>query len=190
MMTRFTAVCAGLCIAASLSVGAAGETDRKLVVVPTKLFAVEAVSASYTTDSGEKKTQVWKKLDKPLSLPVDGPFEVFVLPKGGIPVRVADKLTVKSGQSHELKIGDLLGSVEVFGDKFPRAAKVVLTDVKDDGPGEKGHIPLQVAKEYRVEMAVPPGTYAVWVVPDNGSKAQRVVENVRVQAGRSTRVGD
>jgi hypothetical protein len=30
----------------------------------------------------------------------------------------------------------------------------------------------------------------VWVVPDNGSKAQRVVENVRVQAGRSTRVGD
>jgi hypothetical protein len=103
---------------------------------------------------------------------------------------VAEKLTVKSGETHELKIGDLLGSVEVFGDKFPRAEKIVLTDLKDDGPGEKGHVALQAAKEYRVEMAVPPGMYAVWVVPDNGAKAQRVVENVRVQAGRSTRVGD
>lgn len=189
MKTRFTAMCAVLLVVVSATT-AAEETDRKLVVVPTKLFVVEAVHARHMTDNGETRTLEWKKFDKPISLPADGPFEVFVQPKGGIPVRVANKLTVKGGQTHELKIADLLGSVEVFGDNFPRAAKIVLTDVKDDGPGEKGHVALQVAKEYRVEMAVPPGMYAVWVVPDNGAKAQRVVENVRVQAGRSTRVGD
>jgi len=188
MTTRFTAMCAGLLVAASMST-AAEETDRKLVVVQTKLFAVEAVKATLTTDSGVKKGYEWKKLDKPISLPAEGPFEVFVKPKGGIPVRVAEKLTVKSSETHELKIGDVLGVVEVFGDDFPRADKVVITDVKDPGPGEKGHVAVQAATEYRVDMAVPPGAYAVWVVPANGAKAVRVVENVRVQAGRSVRVG-
>jgi hypothetical protein len=89
-----------------------------------------------------------------------------------------------------LKIADVLGAVEVFGENFPRADKVVLTDVKDPGPGEKGHVPVQVATEYRVDMLVPPGTYAVWVVPANGARAQRVEDNVRVQAGRSVRVGE
>ena len=49
---------------------------------------------------------------------------------------------------------------------------------------------MQEAADYRVDMCVPPGAYAVWVVPANGAKAQRVVDNARVQAGRSTRVGD
>jgi hypothetical protein len=129
------------------------------------------------------------KFDKPLELPDDGPFEVWVKPKAGVEVKVLDKLAVKAGQTHELKLGDVLGTVEVFGDDFPRADKIVLTDTRDPGPGEKGHVALQVAKDYRVEMCVPPGTYAVWVVPANGAKAQRVEDNVRVQAGRSVRVG-
>lgn len=187
MLTRLAAVCAGLVIAAAAP---AGEGGRKLAVVPSKLFAVEAVTVVGAAKDGKKTSDTVTDLAKPAALAGDGPFEVFVKPKGGIPVRVADKLAVKAGATHELKIADLLGSVEVFGDNFPRAARVVLTDVKDDGPGEKGHVAVQEAKEYRVEMAVPPGTYAVWVVPDNGAKPQRVVDNVRVQAGRSTRVGD
>ncbi|MBA4189254.1 MAG: hypothetical protein C0467_14755 [Planctomycetaceae bacterium] len=189
MATRFAAICAGVFISASVASAEGG--GGKLSVVPTKLFAIESVSVSYITDKREKKTQEWKKFDAPIALPTEGPFEVIVKTKdGGVPQRVIEKLTLKTGETHELKIGDLLGSVEVFGDNFPRASKIVLTDVKDDGPGEKGHVARQVAKDYRVEMAVPPGMYAVWVVPDNGAKPQKVVENVRVQAGRSTRVGD
>ncbi|MCE9567237.1 MAG: hypothetical protein K8U57_34985 [Planctomycetes bacterium] len=188
MVTRFAAICAGLFIAASVALAA--DEDRKLSIVPTKLFAVESVMLLETTKDGKVKPQTVKFSEKPIVLTGDGTYEVFLKPKGGIPVRVADKLTVKPGATHELKVGDVLGSVEVFGDSFPRASKVVLTDLKDDGPGEKGHVALQVAKEYRVEMAIVPGQYAVWVVPDNGAKPQRVVENVRVQAGRSTRVGD
>jgi len=188
MVTRFSALCAWLFV--SVAVVSAADAERKLLVVPTKLFAVESVVLLETTKEGKVKPQTVAFSEKPIVLTGDGTYEVFLKPKGGIPVRVLDSLTVKPGVTHELKVGDVLGSVEVFGDNFPRASKVVLTDLKDDGPGEKGHVALQTAKEYRVEMAIVPGQYAVWVVPDNGAKPQRVVENVRVQAGRSTRVGD
>lgn len=187
MLTRFAAACAVLVVAVAAP---AADDDWAIHVIETKLFAVESVTLTETPRDGKAKTRTVTAFGKPSLVAGTGPFEVFVKPKGGIPVRVADKLTVKAGATHELKVADLLGSVEVLGDNFPRAAKVVLTDPKDDGPGEKGHVAVQEAKEYRVEMPVPPGTYAVWVVPDNGAKPQRVVDNVRVQAGRSTRVGD
>ena len=187
MLTRFAAVCAA--VVAASAAGAAGE-PWYVQVVETKMFATESVAFTERPNDGKAKTHTVKAVGKPTAVAGEGAFEVSVTPKGGLPVRVAEKLTVKAGEVYKLKLGDLLGSVEVLGDNFPRAAKVVLTDPKDDGPGEKGHVAVQEAKEYRVEMAAPPGTYAVWVVPDNGAKAQRVADNVRVQAGRSTRVGD
>ena len=78
-------------------------------------------------------------------------------PKAGIPVRAVEKLTVKAGKTYEFKIGDVLGAVEVIGDDLPRAEKIVLTDVKDPGPGEKGHVAVQVALDYRVDMLAPAG---------------------------------
>jgi hypothetical protein len=182
----------GLLIAAVLFAGAlAGAAEDRLLKVSTQrgLPAVESVTVYQTRDG--KREIVGKELTdlaKPKPLPGAGPFEVWVKPKGGIAVRVAEKLTVKAG-THELKLGDLLGTVEVFGDDLPRADRVVLTDTRDPGPGEKGHVAVQAASDYRVEMAVPPGAYAVWVVPASGAKPQKVEDNVRVQAGRSVRVG-
>jgi hypothetical protein len=187
MIARFTLAALGLIV----TTAAAADGDRHLKVIPTRgLAPVESVTVYQTKDGKRESVAESSKFDKPVALPNDGPFEVFVKPKGGIAVRAIEKLTVKAGETHEMKIGDLLGAVEVIGDDFPRADKVVLTDVKDPGPGEKGHVALQVASDYRVDMMVPPGQYAVWVVPANGAKAQRVVDNVRVQAGRSVRVGD
>jgi hypothetical protein len=183
----------GACVLVVLFAGAAGaaDTDRWLKVSTQRgVPAVESVSVYRTTDG--KREEIGKALtnfEKVKPLPDDGPFEVWAKPKDGIAVKVLDKLAVKAGQTHELNLGDVLGSVEVVGDNFPRADKIVLTDTRDPGPGEKGHVAIQVAKDYRTEMAVPPGTYAVWVVPANGAKPQRVEENVRVQAGRSVRVG-
>ena len=169
----------------------AADNDPQLKVTLSRgLGAVESVTVYRTKDGKRESVASAAKFDKPLTLPGEGPFEVDVKPKGGIAVRAMDKLTVKVGATHEMKLDDLLGAVEVFGDNLPRADKVVVTDVKDPGPGEKGHAAVQVASDYRVDMMVPPGTYAVWVVPANGAKPQLVVENVRVQAGRSVRVGD
>lgn len=188
MFTRLVwAMLCGLLITTAV----VGQTERQLKVTPTRgLGTVESVTVYQT--NGQKRSAVAEltKFDKPAALPGEGPFEVVVQPKGGLPVRVVEKLTVKAGETHELKLSEVLGAVEVFGDNFPRAEKVVLTDPRDPGPGEKGHVAIQTAAEYRVDMLVPPGTYAVWVVPANGAKAQRVEDNVRVQAGRSVRVGD
>lgn len=166
------------------------DNDRQVKVSTQRgIPAIEKVTVYRTKDGKRESVGELAKFDKSLALPDEGPFELWVKPKEGVEVRVAEKLTVKAGQTHELKLGEVLGVVEVFGDNFPRADKIVLTDTRDPGPGEKGHVAIQVAKDYRVEMCVPPGTYAVWVVPANGAKAQRVEDNVRVQAGRSIRVG-
>lgn len=169
----------------------AADNERLLEVRSSRgLPPAETVTVYQTKDGKREVVAEAMKFDKPLALPNDGPFEVWVKPKGGIAVRVLEKLTVKPGTTHEMKLGDVLGAVEVFGDNFPRAEKIVLTDTRDPGPGEKGHVAIQVAKDYRVDMSVPVGTYAVWVVPANGAKPQKVEDNVRVQAGRSIRVGD
>jgi len=169
----------------------AAEGDRHLQVLSSKSIpAIESVTVYQTTNGKRESVADLSKFEKPLALPGDGPFEVFAKPKGGMAIKIADKVTVKSGQTHELKLGELIGSVEVFGDNFPRADKIVLTDERDPGPGEKGHTAIQVATDYRVDMAAPPGFYAVWVIPANGAKAQRVVDSVRVMAGKSVRVGD
>ena len=170
---------------------ALADDTRQLKVHPQRgLPAVERVTVYQTKDGKRESVSELTKLDTPLTLPADGPFAVWVKPKNGMAVRVLDKLTVEAGQTHDLKLGDVLGTIEVFGDNFPRAEKIVITDPRDPGPGEKGHVAVQVASDYRVEMLVPVGTYAVWVVPANGAKAQRVKDNVRVQAGRGVRVGE
>lgn len=169
----------------------AAEGERRIAAIPSKSTPpIESVTVFETRDGKQKKVGEITAFDKTLSLPNDGPFEVYAKPKDGLAVKVVEKLTVKPGQTHEIKLGDLLGSVEVFGDNFPRADKLVLTDERDPGPGEKGHLAIQSAKDYRIEMAAPPGFYAIWLVPANGARAQRIADRVRVQAGRTTRFGD
>jgi hypothetical protein len=160
--------------------------ERRLKVVPGR-GQPAALSVSVRDAKGE--VAALTAFDAPLKLPHAGPFAVWVTPKGGVAVRAAEKLTAKVGETVELKFGDQFGTLEVFGDEFPRADQVVLTDPRDPGPGEKGHVAIQTARAYRTDMLVPPGTYAVWVVPANGAKPQRVEDGARVQAGRSTRVG-
>jgi hypothetical protein len=182
---------AALVLAVLFAGAALADDSRYQLKVTTKrgLPAVEKVTAFRMKDGKREVAGEQAKLDRPLELPDAGPFEVWVKPKGGLAVKAANKLTVKAGEPSELKLGEVLGVIEVFGDNFPRAERVVLTDPRDPGPGAKGHAAVQVAKDYRVEMLVPPGTYAVWVVPSNGAKAQRVEDSVRVQAGRSVKVG-
>ena len=90
------------------------------------------------------------------------------------------------GASH----GPLLSTPPEKWDLRAKADRVVVTATDDPGPDEKGHTPVQVGGDYRVEMPVPEGFYAVWVVPANGARARRVADRVRVLPGRTTRVGE
>jgi hypothetical protein len=177
----------GVAVATS---SAAGEERRLKVTPAVGLGAIESVTVYRTKDGKRESVAEITKFDDAIVLPGEGPFEVVVKPKAGVAIRAIEKLTVKAGETHELKIGEVFGAVEVLGDNLPRPMKVVVTETKDPGPGQKGHTAIQTATGYRVAMLVPLGTYAVWVVPANGSRAQKVEDNVRVQAGRSVKVGD
>ena len=116
----------------------------------------------------------------------DGPFDVWFVPKEGMPVRAVAGFKPKDG-ANEVKLNDHLGAIAFRGDGQPRGTLLV-TPYDDPGPGQKGHRVIQSASDTRAEMAVPPGDYAVWVVPSSGAMARRVVDKVRVHAGKTASV--
>ena len=87
-----------------------------------------------------------------------------------------------------LIVSELVGLVNATDS--PKVESIVVTDEKDPGPGEKGHTPIQRVADYKEDLVVPAGFYAVWIVPSNGAKAQRIADRIRVQAGSETRVGE
>lgn len=112
-----------------------------------------------------------------------GPFDVYYTPAGGKPVLAVAKWKVKPG-TNELKLDSHLGTIFVRGDDLPGASAIVLTAVGDPGPGEKGHAPIQKVAGYKDDAVVTEGFYSVWIVSDNGAKARRVANKVRILAGR------
>jgi hypothetical protein len=124
-----------------------------------------------------------------VELPGAGPFDLYLLLKSGLPVRFAEKWSPPPGES-EVKLGEKVGAVFVRGDDLPRASKVILTAERDPGPGEKGHVPVQEADDYRVNLLAPPGFYAVWVRPANGARPQKIADRIRVHAGKVAEVGE
>src|SRR6266508_4453081 len=149
--------------AASFVLGtSAADEARTLKIVPSKtLPAIESVSV-YPSDDikpGKERSKpfhVWKFkkgiVEDAATKLGAGPYHVYVKPKDGIDVLVAEKLAIKPGQTYELKLGDLLGVVEVFQkDGFPKVDRIVLTAPDDAGPDEKGHVAVQAGSDYRVE---------------------------------------
>lgn len=185
-----------LSMVGGLLIVTASDTDRTLTLVRSP--AVPTIEAVLVYPAGAvrpgkprpKPVLTAAKLGAPLTLPGNGPYDVYVRPKGGIEVRVAGKLAFKPGQAREVKLGDVLGVVEVFQGDMPPVGRLVLTDPLDPGPDEKGHVPLQSAADYRTEMAVPEGFYAVWLVPANGARARRIEDRIRVLPGRHVRIGN
>ncbi len=153
----------------------------------TPEFAVRVVKIDGKT---RKTLGEWPYRGRPIDLPSEGTYEVWIVPKGGLGVRVTDKLTVTKGTNTTISLDDRLGAIRVFGDGLPRPGRVVVTPVRDPGPGRRGHTAVQQAAGYRVNMLVPPGRYEVWVVPASGGAAERIAENVRVFAGRVHAVDD
>jgi hypothetical protein len=123
--------------------------------------------------------------DGQADLPGPGPFDLYLVPKTGRPVRFLEKWSPTDRQT-TLKLAEKIGAVHVRGDDLPRASKVILTAERDPGPGERGHVAVQEADGYRVNLLAPPGFYAVWITPANGARPQRIADRVRVHAGKVT----
>lgn len=180
--------------------GLLAEDHRLIRVVPSRtLPAFDSVSVysstKYKTGKDKPKPLAEKKFEKgfaDLSIAVGAEaVHVLVRPKDGVEVLVAANLSVKPAQASELKLSDLLGVIDVTQkDGFPKVDRIVITAPDDPGPDEKGHFALQIGSDYRVEMPVPEGFYAVWLVPANGARAVRIEDRTRVLPGKIVRIGN
>ncbi len=157
--------------------------DRLLPAVKT----ISVVKAGEPGPGAAKFKEVAEtaKYKEPLKLPAEGPYDVWWQAKEGIAVRVVAGLKLKDGETCEIRVTDYLGVVNFRGDGQPRATLITIAPQDDPGPGEKGHRPIQTAKDFRVDMAVPEGFYSLWITPDNGARPRKVNDRFRVQAGRS-----
>jgi hypothetical protein len=119
-------------------------------------------------------------------LPIEGPFDVWYVPKNGKPIKAIGGWNAKDGPN-EIKLNDYLGVIAFRGEGQPRGTLLV-TAYDDAGPETKGHVVVQSAGDTRTELAVLPGDYAIWIVPESGARARRVVDKIRVQAGKTATV--
>jgi hypothetical protein len=125
------------------------------------------------------------KYKETVKLPGDGPYDIWWQPKEGIAVRVIAGVKLKDGEEKEIKIDNYVGIVNVRGDGQPRAGLVTIAAQDAPGPDEKGHVAIQTAKDFRVDMVVPPGFYSLWITPDNGARPRKINDRFRVLAGKS-----
>jgi hypothetical protein len=116
-------------------------------------------------------------------IPGEGPYDVWFVPKDGKAIKAVAGWKAKDG-ANEIKLNDHLGVISFRGDGQPRGSLLV-TPYDDEGPEAKKHVVIQTASDTRAEMAVPPGDYAIWVVPESGARARRVVDKIRVLAGKT-----
>ncbi|HEX4610509.1 MAG TPA: hypothetical protein VH092_20135 [Urbifossiella sp.] len=187
--------CAVLAVVLFVPAARADEPPARLSVVASKaLPPFESVSVYRAGIIKPRAAQPKPVLTvttfgEPVALPDGGPFHVYARPKGGSEVLVARDLKAEPGKTLVLKLVERLGTIDVFRrDDSPRVGRIVVTDPFDVGPDEKGHVAVQTAPDFRVEMVVPEGDYAVWVVPENGARAVRVADRIRVLSGRIVRV--
>jgi hypothetical protein len=122
-------------------------------------------------------------LKEEAKLPGEGPFDVWFVPKDGKGIKAVAGWKAKDG-ANEIKLNDHIGVINFRGDGQPRGTLLV-TPHDDEGPETKKHVVIQTAGDTRAEMAVPPGDYAIWVVPETGARARKVVDKIRVLAGKT-----
>lgn len=158
------------------------------------MYFLPAAKAIVLTKSGEpgpgaKKHQAIASvgsLKDEAKLPDGGPYDVWFVPKDGKAIKAIAGWKPKEG-ANEVKLNAHLGVISFRGEGQPRGSLLV-TPEGDDGPEAKKHTVIQTASDTRAELAVPPGDYAVWVIPANGARARRVAEKVRVLAGKTATV--
>ena len=167
----------------------AADDDRSIRVVSAK--SLPAFESVIVYRGGAKaKPLGTHKLDAAFAVDGDA-VDVFAKPKDGLAVPVLVGRKLKPGERLDVKLADVLGTVEVFQkDGFAKVDRIVLTAPDDAGPDEKGHAPIQTGSDYRVEMPVPEGFYSVWLVPANGARATRIEDRIRVLPGKIVRLGD
>jgi hypothetical protein len=192
-------LCAIAMLLAAMSPTVGTNDESSVRILDSKSLPVfESVSIYRARDfvPGKSKPLSEAKFDKDRAKALTVPLgseavHIYAKPKDGIAVLIGERFTPKPGTSTELKLDSVLGVLDVFQmDGFQKVDRIVVTSPDDPGPDEEGHVPVQIGSDYRVEMSVPDGFYAVWLVPANGVRSIRIEDRVRVLPGKIVRVGN
>jgi len=150
---------------------------------PLKEIVITRAGAPGPGKTGYAAVASVASLKEEAKLPDEGPFDIWIVPKDGMPIKALAGFKAKD-DAPGVKLNEYLGVIAFRGEGQPRGSLLV-TAYDDPGPEGKGHRVVQRAADTRAEMAVPPGDYAVWLVPANGARVRRVVDKVRVHAGKT-----
>jgi hypothetical protein len=123
------------------------------------------------------------KLKEEVKITGSGPFDIWFIPSDGKPIKVLASWKVAEGKN-TVQLNDHLGVIRFRAEGQPRG-QLIVTDATDPGPEEKKHVAIQSSASIRTEVVVPPGEYSLWIVPESGARSRRIVDKVRVLAGKS-----
>ena len=149
------------------------------------------IVAAGTPGPGQKNHQALAETNKygtAVKLPGEGAFDIWWQPREGQAIRAMASVPCTKSEHKQINLADQIGIINVFGENQPRVRRVIITATDDQGPGVKGHHPIQSAKDFRIDMPVPEGFYAIWIEPDNGAQARKITDRVRVVAGKTEKV--
>ncbi|HEX3149086.1 MAG TPA: hypothetical protein VHR66_13480 [Gemmataceae bacterium] len=150
---------------------------------PVKEIVFTKAGTPAPGDSKHEPLYAVPDLTNKLKTAEEGPYDIWFVPKDGKAIKAIAGFKVKEG-TNEIKLNDHLGVISFRGTDQPRGSLIV-TAYDDEGPETKKHVVIQAAGDTRAEMAVAPGDYAIWVVPQSGARARRVVDKIRVLAGKT-----
>ena len=127
-------------------------------------------------------------LGKAVKLPDAGPFDVWWIPQhDGMATKILAGESFKEGL-REIALLEIVGGVRVRGDNRARPQIIALTEPNAPGPDDAGYAPLATCKEFRSEMIVPTGFYALWFRGGNSARAEKLESKLKVLAGKIVEV--
>ncbi len=164
---------------------------ERMVRFTSPMYFLPPIKEIVITNSGEpgpgapkyKPVAIARSLTETPKLSGNGPYDIWLAPRDGKPIKAIAGFKPKDGLN-EIKLNDHVGVINFRGEGQPRGT-LIITPYDDEGPETKKHVVIQTAGDTRAEMAVPPGDYAIWVVPQSGARARRVVDRIRVLAGKT-----
>jgi hypothetical protein len=123
-------------------------------------------------------------LGKPVKLPEAGPFDVWWVPQhDGMATKILTGESFKPGQ-REIALLEIVGGVRVRGDSRARPQLLALTEPNAPGPDDEGFAPVATCKDFKTEMIIPAGFYALWFRGGNSARAEKLESKLKVLSGK------
>jgi Ca-activated chloride channel family protein len=164
-------------------------TGRRAVVVAAPKIALPALKeivsceqeATYYTVESYKVNKV-NAYDAEIRQPSAKPIDLWWAPQKGIPVKMVAQLENPERRVHTIRPEDYLGVVRVTSETPGGKARIVVTK-PETSKGTVDSYKVQEIVGYGEDMAVPVGTYMLWVVPE-GEEPTLLEEEIQVAAGQ------